>query len=269
MNSAGGTAPGTTQRAATVASNVRFEDGVVCNAPGHERVSLSTSILAGLVAQYRLDEVSGARADASGNGRDLSEASGFDPLIGESLVVGGEAGKIGGAALFPALTFHVVVNDQTSLEASLAYGGISPLPLKTRDYVISDAALSLGFINPLKESRHDSSRVDVGLGSGVYFPAAVVLSSPLDQVSLDVSLDSGDHNKVVFETPSEQDEVVLSVAFDSGEYQPIVVDEEAEPDLAEINCSLESGSYTRTVFGAQEPLDQMTLTTSLASGSYG
>ncbi len=90
--------PGTQQRAASVASNVRYEDGVVCNAPGYETVKLTAAVLYGLVAHWALDEDEGLRLDDSGNSRDLTEVLG---LKGAPEHLGTEEGKKGMATVFP------------------------------------------------------------------------------------------------------------------------------------------------------------------------
>lgn len=96
--------PGTIKRAASAASNVRYEEGVVCNAPGYEKIIPTSPLLTGLVAQWSLDEISGTRQDSSFNNHDLAEITGRDLLSGKPVTnVGFEAGRFNNAALFPAL----------------------------------------------------------------------------------------------------------------------------------------------------------------------
>lgn len=83
------TAAGDAQRVCAVAQNVRFEDGVICNAPGYEKVALSTALLAGMVSHWRLDELTGNRADAFAT----------NALTPTSHIGMGVAGKIGNAAV--------------------------------------------------------------------------------------------------------------------------------------------------------------------------
>src|SRR5271157_5568491 len=68
--------PGISQRAAVIASNVRYEDGVVCNAPGYDRVELDIPLLDGLIAFWKLEEASGTRFDATLNHNDLQDQPG-------------------------------------------------------------------------------------------------------------------------------------------------------------------------------------------------
>lgn len=79
------------RRASYVAQNVRYEDGVVCNARGYSNIKLSLSILTSLVTHWRLEEVSGPRVDAFAL-NDLTEFVG----------VGQSAGKIGNGASVPS-----------------------------------------------------------------------------------------------------------------------------------------------------------------------
>src|SRR5579863_6552206 len=52
---------GSMQRAASTASNVRYDNGVVRNAPGYQVIQVTSSILTGIVARWSLDEASGTR----------------------------------------------------------------------------------------------------------------------------------------------------------------------------------------------------------------
>lgn len=86
--------------ASSVASNVRYEEGVVCNAPGYQRIDLRSSLLTDLVAHWRLDEASGSRKDASLNARDLTAIAGTDDVVGQV-----SAGKINTGASFLGIEF--------------------------------------------------------------------------------------------------------------------------------------------------------------------
>lgn len=72
------------KRAATVAQNVRYEDGVVCAAPGYQRIQLSSELLQNMSAYWPLQEASGTRYDLSHNGYNLldspSSVGGVDVL---------------------------------------------------------------------------------------------------------------------------------------------------------------------------------------------
>ena len=139
--------PGSTQRAASVASNVRYEDGVVCNAPGYEKVVISSDILTGLVAHWNLDELSGPRADDSGNLHALTAV--LDDAGGS---VGTDPGKFKTAARFPALsatTFAISyympaiwpANAALTGAFILAAGGVAPYL-----YSVSAGSLPTGLI---------------------------------------------------------------------------------------------------------------------------
>lgn len=65
--------PGALNRSAVVASNVRYEDGVIANAPGYDRIELVFPLTVGLLAHWRMDEATGTRFDATTNGRDLTD----------------------------------------------------------------------------------------------------------------------------------------------------------------------------------------------------
>lgn len=116
-------------RASTVGSNVRYEDGVVKNAPGYDRVNLDITILDGIVAHWRMDEAAGStRKDATLNHRDLTEQAGTAP---DDLTVGQDTGKFESSALFssvtpPAsLTFFLVDDDVVTGPAGDCIGGFS------------------------------------------------------------------------------------------------------------------------------------------------
>jgi hypothetical protein len=104
MQAQGGLVPGTEKRAASRASNVRYEDGVVCNAPGYEKVALQSALLDGLVAAWSLDETAGNRLDATVNNHLLTPVEGLDDRTGLTATVGSEGGQFALAAVFPALS---------------------------------------------------------------------------------------------------------------------------------------------------------------------
>lgn len=70
--------PGMMNRASSVGSNVRYEDGVTAGAPGYQRIFCLTSLLTDCIAHWRFEEASGNRVDATANGHTLLPASG-DP----------------------------------------------------------------------------------------------------------------------------------------------------------------------------------------------
>lgn len=91
------------QRSWTVAQNVRFEDGVITAAPGYIRANLvfsGSTLLASLVAHWRLDEASGIRYDASVNDNDLVDTILVSNHPGVALSA--TPGKIANAAFFQA-----------------------------------------------------------------------------------------------------------------------------------------------------------------------
>lgn len=71
--------PGMASRASTFASNVRYEDGVIKNAPGYVRVAGADNI----VAHWPLDEATGTRFDTSANHLDLTEHPTVDQVAGQ------------------------------------------------------------------------------------------------------------------------------------------------------------------------------------------
>jgi hypothetical protein len=62
---------GDMQRTATDAQNVRYEDGVIRNAPGYTQAQVG-SIVTGILAHWRMEEASGNRLDSSINSYDLT-----------------------------------------------------------------------------------------------------------------------------------------------------------------------------------------------------
>lgn len=91
------------QRVCAAAQNVRFEDGVIKNAPGYEQVQVITSLLANCVAHWTMDEVNGTRYDLAGD-HDLTDVPGNKgQSYGNAVIdVSQVSGKLGMAAFFPA-----------------------------------------------------------------------------------------------------------------------------------------------------------------------
>ena len=87
------------KRAAAVAQNVRYEDGVVCAAPGYIRISLSSELLQDIVAYWPLNEASGTRYDATPNYNNLTDVPGPAGIPD----IFSDAGILGAAALFPGV----------------------------------------------------------------------------------------------------------------------------------------------------------------------
>jgi hypothetical protein len=88
------------QRASAVAQNVRYEDGVVCAAPGYLRINLTSELLQGIIAYWPLQELNSTRYDATPNHNNLTDVPGSFPG-GIADVLSGP-GILGGlAALFP------------------------------------------------------------------------------------------------------------------------------------------------------------------------
>jgi len=144
MPAQGGIAPGVEDRAASRASNVRYEDGVVCNAPGYEKVALQASALTGLVAQWSLDERSGDRADRSGNARTLSEVTGMVDAAGTEGGVGAEGGKFNLAARFAAVERVGEVTDSLTADIKLGSGALSLSAPTVQDSLTADVTLAEG-----------------------------------------------------------------------------------------------------------------------------
>jgi hypothetical protein len=267
MPAQGGIAPGTLQRAASVASNVRYEDGVVCNAPGYERISVSSATLSGLVAQWHLDELQGVRSDASGNGHSLTEVPGYDSLAGGQISVTSEVGKIGRAALFTPALYHAEMADRLTTSATLDGGYINPLPVHSYDGVTLDASLASGFYSPRVQYPHDSSKLDAALDSGTYTATVVTSTALADRIATDSTLLSGTFAQTVLGVQSVSDNVSTDSTLLSGVYTAVMVVAPTVADRVALDVSV-SGSYVQTVPGTQSSHDRMTLTASLDSGSY-
>lgn len=256
MPSQGGVVPGTTQRASSRASNVRYEDGVVCNAPGYERVKLDSTVLSGLVAQWNLNEVSGSRLDSSGNGHTLSESG----------TVSSGDGVFGLAAVFSTPPFIPNEQDKLAIDVSLGAGSfISPYDHRVRDSMTVDSSFTEGFYNPVIQQLHDSSKVDVSLDSGTYL-ATVTVEDVSDSALMDSTILSGTYTLTVLVDDSQQDLINLDSTMNSGAYTVSVLPEAVEDKLIS-DSSLDSGATNR-IADPESVTDRLSLTASLDSGSY-
>lgn len=271
--------PSTMRRAASVASNVRYEDGVVAKAPGYQTVKVSATILNGFIAQWNLDELSGTRFDSSGNSHNLTEVDGFDPLTGLVLTVGVEGGRFNNAALFPSLQFILIVDDFLTVDATLGSGlsFMSPRPVGILDFTTLDAALSpLSFYSPRATFLHDGVKPDSTLSGGIYTETSLPVSfhDAADDISSDSALSSGVYIKTAVPASFHDvaDDVTSDSALSSGTYTLVVVTE-ADSSVADditIDSALGStGAYTKTIVGPINDQDNLLLTAGLNSGNYG
>lgn len=142
MPAQGGIAPGTQKRAASRASNVRYEDGVTCNAPGYEKVKLEASVLSGLVAQWGLDERAGSREDRSGNGHTLQDVPGILTPAGAEQGVDAEGGRFSLAARFASVGQVGAAQDALSLDAQFSSGALVLSAPGLSDSMSLDASLA-------------------------------------------------------------------------------------------------------------------------------
>lgn len=105
------------QRASSAAQNVRYEDGVVCAAPGYQTIILDSALLNGIIAYWPLTEPFGTRFDATPNHRDLTDVPGTNGLD-----VISDPGILDGlAVLFPTSSLSQFF-DSLSLDVSLSSG---------------------------------------------------------------------------------------------------------------------------------------------------
>jgi len=265
------------RRASAVASNVRYEDGVVCNAPGYETVQLQAAILDGLVARWALDETTGSRLDTSGNEHTLTEVTGLRE--GGITGVDSEIGKFGVAALFPAIPFSLTHDDRLTLDSGLGNRSFqSPLPIRHSDHLLHDVALSdRSFQNPRTEHLKDRFVVGVSLDTSDYRLATEIPNALFDKVVLGAALDSGEYFLVVVPLTAPGDEAAVDSSLDSGTYTQVVVPGSpvgtsqtvTAADCAALNAALDSGSYAEVVGGVLSVTDRILLTGALTSGSYG
>lgn len=125
---------GDANRAVVVAQNMRFEDGVMCNAPGYEQVIMSgAGLLTDLLAHWTMDEASGTRSDSlgvwnltdpttaiqTGPNPDQIALPGGNQTLFSGFQIVGVPGVMGNAA-------NISVGQQFALTASL-YGGAPSL----------------------------------------------------------------------------------------------------------------------------------------------
>lgn len=130
------------QRASAAAQNVRYEDGVVCAAPGYQTIILSSALLQSIIAYWPLTEVGGTRFDATPNHRNLTDVPGSNGL--DVLSDTGILDNL--AALFPIL-YQGYFQDNLSLDISLASGAYAQviiLPTDFKDSLSLDISLSSG-----------------------------------------------------------------------------------------------------------------------------
>lgn len=269
---AGALIPGTVRKTASVASNVRYEDGVVCAAAGYQKVVLVSSILAGLIASWHLDEPASPFLDATGNGRSLTEQPGNDPIIGGIFHVGSETGKFGNAVLFTALEYAAVAEDDLTLDLRV-HGAQNPTVVRVYDRMMLDVSLSAKtFYNPRVQTLEDGIFGDISLGSGAYVQVVFDIEEPEDKLFDDISLISGAYvNTVITEdAPHAADDISMDNTLASGSciLTVIPVDAPHAADDISLDDALASGAKTQTVFNIQMPTDGLLLTVSLGSGSY-
>lgn len=258
------------KRASAVAQNVRYEDGVVCTAPGYQRISLSSELLKGIVAYWPLQEPSGTRFDATPSYNNLTDVPpNFATAMPDVLST---TGIIGAAALFPPMPPWGQSKDSLSLDSRLTGIFMSPLILRVHDLFSSDTTLSSGFINPLIEGcPNDLWTLDTALESGTYSTSIVVEDAPEDSASFDTTLSSGTYAEtVVGPEDAPEDSLSFDTSLASGTYLIVVVTEDAPEDSASFDTTLSSGTYAETIVGPEDaPEDSISLDTALASGSYG
>lgn len=266
--SPGALLPGGAQKAASRASNVRYEDGVICNAPGYERVKLTATILVGLIAHWAMDEQSGNRVDATENGRDLTEVDGFDSLIESPVVVSFEVGKFNNGALFVSLSFAALAEDSSLLDLAFAGGGESPVRVYRQDSLFNDIGLGGGFMSPVASVVRDSLAPDSALDSGAYTLEITAIEMPEDKTLVDLALDSGAYVSVVISESAPEDKTLVDLALDSGSYINVVILGIAPQDKATVDLGLGSGAYVLTISMIETSEDAITLTSGMDSGNY-
>ena len=261
--------PGTQQRAAAAASNVRYEDGVIANAPGYEKVELNSSLLTGIVAYWNLDEASGPRADSTTGGHTLAEIGGT-----ESTIVPSDAGKINQGADFVALSFEAVAQDSLTLDSRVS-GFISLFTDWAHDITSLDNSLAGGYINPvIIRAPNDKLTLDNSLSGGSLTMTVIFGTPPSDSSLLDNTLDSGTYTLTVVSDSAPSDSSLLDNTLDTGTYTLVVITtgplgDGAPYDKLTLDSTFASGGYTETIGATESPEDSFTLTCSLVSGSYG
>ena len=235
------------KRAAAVAQNVRYEDGVVCAAPGYIRISLSSELLQDIVAYWPLNEASGTRYDATPNYNNLTDVPGPAGIPD----IFSDAGILGAAALFPG----VPPGSPTEAES---------------DSFSLDAAMSFGFINPrVARLPNDLWTLDAALNSGAYFSTLQIADAPDDSASMDAAIGSGAYVETVVAADSPSDSASLDAALGSGAYVLVIIVQDAPEDSASLDCALSGGTYIETIIGPYSaPADSASLDAALHGGAY-
>jgi hypothetical protein len=257
------------KRAAAVAQNTRYEDGVVCAAPGYQRIILSSELLQGIVAYWPLQEASGTRFDATPDHYNLTDVPGVYP--GGLPDILSSPGILGGlAALFPPTPPWAELQDSLGADSALLEVVTSLLIKRGHDLISADSALGSGFINPLTEREpNDLFTLDSALASGFITLTVLTLTSPEDYASMDAALASGTYTETVVICSVPSDSVSLDATLSSGTYSLVVITEAVPNDSVSLDTSLASGAYVETVVGPlSPPSDDFSLDSSLLSGSY-
>ena len=259
------------KRAAAVAQNTRYEDGVVCAAPGYQRIVLSSELLQGIVAYWPLQEASGTRFDATPDHYNLTDVPGVYP--GGLPDILSSPGILGGlAALFPPCPPFSELQDALGLDAALSEVVTSIYITRQHDLFSSDSALAGGYINPLIEGvPNDLWTLDGALASGAMLLTILTADAPEDSASLDSALLSGAYTEtvVIADPPDgESDSMSLDSALDSGTYTLVVIVTDAPEDSLLLDGSLASGAYVETVVGPDSDSDSLSLDSALSGGAY-
>ena len=257
------------KRAAAVAQNTRYEDGVACSAPGYQRVILSSELLQGIVAYWPLQEASGTRYDATPDHYNLTDVPGVYP--GGVPDILSSPGILGGlAALFPPTPPWGEVKDSLGLDASLIEVVTSILLKRAHDLISLDSALGYGYINPLAEGApNDLFSLDGALRGGYITLTVLTLDAPEDFLSSDSALSTGVYTETVTVQDVPNDSFSVDGALSAGTYALVVVVLDAPEDSLSADSALDYGSYTQTVNGAISNTDNFSLDSALASGDYG
>ena len=259
------------KRAAAVAQNTRYEDGVVCAAPGYQRIILSSELLQGIVAYWPLQEASGTRFDATPDHYNLTDVPGIYP--GGLPDILSSPGILGGlAALFPPTPPWAELQDSLGADSALSEVVTSIYTTRQHDLLSSDSALANGYINPLIEGvPNDLWTLDSALASGAMLLTILTTDAPEDSASLDSALLSGAYTEtiVIADPPDgESDSLSLDSALASGTYSLVVIVTDAPEDSLSSDSTLASGAYTETVVGPVSDSDSLSSDSALASGTY-
>lgn len=218
--------PGMANRASTVASNVRYQDGVVKNAPGYAKIVLPNTI----IAHWPLDELTGVRFDTAGNHLDLTEQN---PPVNET------PGLINGAARFDIAgpdisaliisdytpgelvnpfaigetpewdgTFHwFATNDLTDLSSFKYYGSEAENSL-----IVSMGGVCL--IQILRQSDHWV--LDIGGPSNIWHGVKLTDTDPTDPTGVYTNDGTGDANP---DSPATFTVAIVSGAITQTDFQ--------------------------------------------------